>query len=307
MRYVAGKPHRGSVGHQLTTIWYAKLFSELFGFTYAHAPFIDNPTSRWSMAASWNDFFGLGHNELAVDLLHKSCGSLTHSFGPYDRPGWDFRYAMLARLADAVPDNYVLQFEDLGHIHADSIREWEASGYAMGGTLRRICGWFQAQLQKSARYQATPIYQHPENVVRLSVYWRRPLPDEQFDYHDITQQQLEQAIAKIHTIVKPKPLSVVVFTQAASARKLEIAAEFSDLVVCREPSAVVAMAYKSLIEADVAISTVGNSASLIGIYRAFRKPTFGVPGWGIDSWPLTSFVPERFVFDQGELVTCDNL
>jgi hypothetical protein len=302
MRYVTGKPTGGRVGHQTTTIWYAKLFAELFGFQYVHTPLSDNPKLPYCSAASWNDFFNFGHGETPSDSL-SGCGAITHWLGAYhqndERMLAFMRYTAAGRLADAVPDQYVLQFEDLCAIHADSVRDWERQGLATAGTLRRMCDWFQQKLAASTRYRHTAAYQHPADALKVAMYWRVFVPDEYSPYIFPAPDTLAAAVSAIRDAAYPQPVSVVIFTQQQSDVR-EIVADYVQTIVCTEPDPQVAVGFKSLIEADVAITTVGWSSTLINIYRAFRRPTIGVPLWLIDGIALPETgaklsLPEKFI------------
>lgn len=287
MRYVTGKPWRGQVGHQLSVMWYAKLFSELFDFTYVHSPFIDRPKYQFSCAAAWNGFFNIGFGECQTESVSKRSGRITHSFGEYlANMNIHMRYHQLAKLADAVPDQYVLSFDDLCPISPSAILAWEQQGFARQGTLQRMCEWFQGKLDRSLEYQATEAYQHPEGMVRVAIYWRNFFEREVTSVAPVRLEQLEEAMALIRAAVFPKPVSVVVFTQYLPDKLPAIVADHLEFIPAKEPDPIVRTAYRSLIEADVALTTLGNSSTIVGIYRAFKRPTIGMDGWTLDGYRI---------------------
>lgn len=288
MRYVTGSPWRGRVGHQLSCIWYAKLFSELFGFEYLHTPLCDRPEFRFSEAARWNGFFNLAARERLTADFEKQLGRITHYFGEY-QPTLDLnlRYHALARLADAVPDQYLLAFQDLGQVSAPAILSWEQQGFARAGTLRRICSWFQDKLDTSPVYQAQAGYQHPDGMLKVAAYWRNFNPYELTSNVRVPAQRLVDAVAAVRALVYPRPISVVVCTQFLPENDpFVLDADHVDFLAGADPNPNAAVAFKTLIEADVAITTVGHSAQVVGIQRAFRRPTIGLQGWMIDGFAM---------------------
>lgn len=282
MRYVGAQLRFGRVGHQMSCIWQARAFVEMFGFHYCHTPFVDYGAAGWfSQAAAWNDFFALDRGEIATEIMLQSHPTLTHSFGPYVAIDFQRPFDTWQRLAYGVPDEYLLLFYDLAFLRASDLQSWSQQGLIRPDTLRRMVGWFQAKLRMSELYAQTDAFDFPPEHLSVAVYWRRPGHGENLPsgFHS-DWAPIKAALDAVQARCPDRKLAVKIFTQSDPG-PLDTPACDYELICCDDEYPLVYRAMKTLFEADVTITTRGGTSLIVGIYRAFRRPTIADPLWRV--------------------------
>lgn len=300
MRFVGAKMRYGRVGHQISAIWQARAFSELFGFRYCHSPFIDEPNMAFSAAAAWNPFFDLGRDEPATADILAHSPSLVHAFAPYGVAEYEQSYELLQRLASGVPPGYALLFEDLAWLQADRIQAWIRRGFAAPNMFSNLVSWFQRQLDGSEFYRQVEVLPWPADALSVAIYWRRPGETESLPgFWQRSWEDHKAALTAIRQAVGPdRRIAVKVLTQS-NPGPVEAPVDELEVVCCDDQYPLVYQAMKTLIEADVAVTSGGGSSIIVGIYRALRRPTIAAPGWfisGIRQQPNKPLVfPEGYI------------
>lgn len=282
MRYVAPKFHYGRVGHQLSVVWQARLVSEFFGLQYAHVPFSDyqrEVTGTPSPVGLWNDFLGLGRGETALASVRQQLGAVT-----YEPPlaleefPTAFSYEETWRLLDAVPDNHVLIYENIAPIMLWPLLEWQSRGLVTAASVLAVPCWFQRQLQQSAVYTATR--REPPRGYRVVAYRRTPLAGENLppQYHAVLPVAwFNDVLARIR--IRYPDVDAVLYTQNRVGDEAQLNSAWT---VREAPDTYPATfeAFKDLVEADVAVISVGSTAGMIEMYRCGRGPTVHPDGRG---------------------------
>ena len=274
MRYVAPRFTAGRVGHQISTVWQARLVAELFDLTYAHVPFEEH---QWGVSGGvsplglWNDFLGLGRGELPLAAVREQLGTITYE-PPANFDNWPacFSYDETWRLLDALPDNYVLLYSNLAPLSFWRVLDWQARGLATTASGLAVPCWFQRQLQQSAVYGGTA--RETPRGYRVAAYRRTALPGEALTrYHPlIPPAWFNDALAQIR--LRYSDVDAVLYTQHRCGDESQLDPAW-DVREVPDTYPATFEAFKDLVEADVAVLSVGGTSAMVELYRHGIAPT----------------------------------
>jgi hypothetical protein len=280
MRYVAPRFHGGRIGHQLTTVWQARLAADLFGLQYLHVPFSrqqQDIVGGASPTGEWNAFLGLGRGETLLSSLSSTVGYVTYRPPPHIEltPEY-FSYEATWRLVDALPDNHVLVYDDLGLTDYRTVRRWHERGLITAAQTQATLSWFQRQLRESAAYIATQ--RTPRAEYSVAAYRRAPLNDELLPpthrpppigwFNDVLACVRRRYPAAQGTL----------YTQGYIGDETQL--DDGWVVRCVPDTYPATLeAFKDLIESDLAVTSTGSTTTLVQLYRHGQRPTVHHPTW----------------------------
>lgn len=273
MRYVAPYPTHGRIGHQLSIVWLARLMSDVFDLQYQHAPFVDaaQATGPGGTAARWNEWLNLASGTVAFEPGR--LGTVTYRGGWQAHHKWAERpqYLDYWRLCDGVPDEHVLRFEDFGNIWYRDVLAWQSAGLITEAVAGATYAWFQRQLDASPAYQRTAI---PERDGRLCVraYRRAPLLGEHLppQHRPVSVEYLNEALRSVRAY--RTDIDALVYQQSEIGDEGALDPAWR-VAYCPDVYPQTFECVKDLIEADVAVTTVGMTSVMVQLYRYARRPT----------------------------------
>lgn len=282
MRYVAPQFRNGRIGHQLTTVWRARLTAELFGLQYAHVPFAstarDDTAGPASDTGAWNDFLGLGRGEIDLATVASSVGYVTYRPPPRIETIPDcFSYAETWRLLDAVPDNHVLLYDDLALMDYRQVATWQAQGLVTAASVAAVPSWFQRQLRESPAYLTTP--RDTPGAYHMAAYRRTPLAGEQ-----LPALHMRAPVSWFNAVLQQvraryPHVRAVLYTQQLVGDEAQLDAAW-DVRPVPDTYPATLVAFKDLVEADLAVTSSGASSLMIQLYRHGQRPTVTYdPAW----------------------------
>lgn len=278
MRYVAPQFVLGRIGHQFTVAWHARLVADLFGLEYLHVPFRDHEyvSGGCARGTPWNDFLGLGRGVTALSTVAERLGRLTYKPTPrFELEPARFGYEETWRLIDALPDEHVLLYEDLAPIDYWRVMDWVSRGLIASTNTQATAAWFQQQLHVSPDYVSAPVMRAGYTV---AAYRRTPIRHEQLpaSHTPASVSYFNEALAKIKQRYAVE--TAVLYTQQLLGDEPLLDAAWDVRVVADEYPATL-HAFKTLVEADVAITSTGSTAAIVQLYRFGRLPTVTCQPW----------------------------
>lgn len=279
MPFVSAYNAVGRVGHQFSQLFTAKHLSLLLPkFRYWHAPFEDGPKPG-DKAAIWESFLGFGVGEETFDRRARDRNRLRYlgaRTGPY-KNGSDSR--KLLALMERLPDDILFEIADWG------IGWWESWDWP-DSRFTEVADFFYQKMQASPEYQATPLaYDRVQDKLQVCVYRRTPSSFERFrserrwcippTYYAGVWEHLKQQVGA-ENLARP-----ILFTQSGVEDFADPLWAPFDVWFADDEYPAVFTAFKSCVECDLFIGSLGNTTGLVRTMRHERKTSIGVTGHGL--------------------------
>jgi len=279
MRVLTSYPTVGRVGHQFSQLFTAKHLSLLVpGYRYWHSRFV-NGAGPCDQAAIWEDFLDLGRGQVEINFRARTYPEfryVTPARSP-DKTEWDSKrlFGILANM----PDEMIFEVADRGFA-------WWESRYWPDNQFTATAEFFQQQVFRSPAYQACQLVYEPTAKLQACFYRRTPSLYEPRTHESwyVEPSYFAGVWAwLVDRYGQDKLAKPLLFTQTLWDDFSEPVWAPFRVIAADDKYPAVFQAFKSCVECDIFVGSVGDTTGLVRTLRHNRgKLSIGVDAFG---WP----------------------